>query len=447
MDKLQLAVNHALAVNSAAIERARQLAANPMGLGMDAKRSQAWCEYGWKEKIEFQDLYNAYKRGGLAFGAVTKLIGKCWGTMPWIIEGEEQQDATKLTAWEQGLQALLPEDIWAKFEEADKRRLVGRYSALILRVRDGKKLKEPVSGRYGLADVIPVWANSLKVSDWNMDSSQENYGTPKMWQYTAELENGTKTLEDVHPDRVFILGDFSRDAIGFLEPAYNAFTNLEKVEGGSGESFLKNAARQVVTSFDKEIDLNGIATMYGVSIEQLQEKFNDAARALNQGIDSILITQGATTTAIQSTIEDPSPTYNVNLQTVSAALDIPSKILVGMQTGERASTEDQKYWDARCQSRRKRELTPDIRRFLRKLDALKIIQLKPVYTVMWDDLTESTVAQKLDNASKLADINQKSVSGTVFTDNEIRNAAGYEASDIQDPMPEEDPAEDGDQQA
>lgn len=447
MDKLQLAVNHALAVNSAAIERARQLAANPMGLGMDAKRSQAWCEYGWKEKIEFQDLYNAYKRGGLAFGAVTKLIGKCWGTMPWIIEGEEQQDATKLTAWEQGLQALLPDDIWAKFEEADKRRLVGRYSALILRVRDGKKLKEPVRGRYGLADVIPVWANSLKVSDWHMDSSQENYGTPKMWQYTAELENGTKTLEDVHPDRVFIIGDFSRDAIGFLEPAYNAFTNIEKVEGGSGESFLKNAARQVVTSFDKEIDLNGIATMYGVTIEQLQEKFNDAARALNQGIDSMLITQGATTTAIQSTIADPSPTYSVNLQTVSAALDIPSKILVGMQTGERASTEDQKYWEARCQSRRERELTPDIRRFLKKLDGLKIIQLKPVYTVMWDNLTESTVEQKLDNASKLADINQKSVSGTVFSDNEIRNAAGYEASDMPEPMPEEDPTQDGDQQA
>ena len=447
MDKLQLAVNHALAVNSAAIERARQLAANPMGLGMDAKRSQAWCEYGWKEKIEFQDLYNAYKRGGLAFGAVTKLVGKCWGTMPWIIEGEEQQDATKLTAWEQGLQALLPDDIWAKFEEADKRRLVGRYSALILRVRDSKKLKEPVRGRYGLADVIPVWANSLKVSEWHMDSSQENYGTPKMWQYTAELENGTKTLEDVHPDRVFILGDFSRDAIGFLEPAFNAFTNIEKVEGGSGESFLKNAARQVVTSFDKEIDLNGIATMYGVTIEQLQEKFNEAARALNQGIDSMLITQGATTTAIQSTIADPSPTYSVNLQTVSAALDIPSKILVGMQTGERASTEDQKYWDARCQSRRERELTPDIRRFLKKLDGLKIIQLKPVYTVMWDDLTESTVEQKLDNASKLADINQKSVSGTVFSDNEIRNAAGYEAVDMPEPMPEGNPTDDGDQQA
>ena len=81
------------------------------------------------------------------------------------------------------------------------------------------------------------------------------------------------------------------------------------------------------------------------------------------------------------------------------------------------------------------------------MDGLKIIQLKPVYTVMWDDLTESTVAQKLDNAAKLADINQKSVSGTVFSDNEIRNAAGYEASDLPDPMPEEDPTEDGDQQA
>jgi len=31
-----------------------------------------------------------------------------------------------------------------------------------------------------------------------------------------------------------ILGDYSDDAIGFMEPAYNAFVSLEMVEGGSG---------------------------------------------------------------------------------------------------------------------------------------------------------------------------------------------------------------------
>ena len=44
-----------------------------------------------------------------------------------------------------------------------------------------------------------------------------------------------------HPDQVVIT---QNDAIGFLEPAYNAFVSLEKVEGGSGESFLKTPQNQ-----------------------------------------------------------------------------------------------------------------------------------------------------------------------------------------------------------
>jgi hypothetical protein len=60
--------------------------------------------------------------------------------------------------------------------------------------------------------------------------------------------------------------------------------SLEKVEGGSGESFLKNAARQLALSFDKEIDFGSLASMYGVSVDELQDKFNDAAREMNRGM-------------------------------------------------------------------------------------------------------------------------------------------------------------------
>ncbi|HGN1774406.1 TPA: DUF1073 domain-containing protein, partial [Pseudomonas aeruginosa] len=64
-DKLDLAVNHAM---SSAIARARMSLLN-QGIGHDAKRPQAWCEYGFPQEITFNDLYTMYRRGGIAHGA------------------------------------------------------------------------------------------------------------------------------------------------------------------------------------------------------------------------------------------------------------------------------------------------------------------------------------------------------------------------------------------
>lgn len=179
------------------------------------------------------------------------------------------------------------------------------------------------------------------------------------------MPNGSSRRVNIHPDRVFILGDYSDDAIGFLEPAYNAFVSLEKVEGGSGESFLKNAARQLNVNFEKEIDFNNLASLYGVSIDELQDKFNEVAGEINRGNDVLMTTQGATVTPLVSAVADPSATYNVNLQTAAAGVDIPTRILVGNQQAERSSTEDQKYSIlaaslavATCHSRLRTSATP-----------------------------------------------------------------------------------------
>ena len=270
------------------------------------------------------------------------------------------------------------------------------------------------------------------------DINSITYGLPTMWEYTEYLSNGGSRRVQIHPDRVFILGDYSDDAIGFLEPSYNAFVSLEKVEGGSGESFLKNAARQLNINFDKEINFNSLASMYGVSVEELQDTFNEVAVEINRGNDTTLTTQGAVVTPLVTSVADPSPTYDVNLQTAAAGVDIPAKVLVGMQTGERASTEDQKYMNARCQSRRERELSYDIEDFTDKLIELQIIDPVSEKTVIWDDLNEQSSSDKLDSATKMSEINQKAVSTgePVFSRDEIREAAGYE-SDENDPLGEE----------
>ncbi|MFZ5231562.1 anti-CBASS protein Acb1 family protein [Enterobacter bugandensis] len=433
-DKLTLAVNHAL--NDARMARARMGMLNPL-MGLDAKRNSAWCEYGFPEQVTYENLYALYRRGGIAHGAVEKLVGKCWQTNPKIIEGEQADKKRKETAWEKKSKQVFNNRFWRSFSEADRRRLVGRYAGILLHVNDSLAWDQPVTKGKMLQKVTVAWAGSLTVGDWDTGLNSKTYGQPKMWQYAERLPNGSSRRVNIHPDRVFILGDYSEDAIGFLEPAYNAFVSLEKVEGGSGESFLKNAARQLNVNFEKEIDFNNLASLYGVSIDELQDKFNEVAGEINRGNDVLMTTQGATVTPLVSAVADPSATYNVNLQTAAAGVDIPTRILVGNQQAERSSTEDQKYFNTRCQSRRG-DLSFEIEDFCDKLIELSILDPVSQKTVIWDDLNAQSDSEKLDAAQKMSQINSASI-GTgeqVFTGEEIRVAAGYEGSP--EPLPEVD---------
>ena len=435
-DKLTLAVNHAL--NDARMARARMGLMAPT-MGLDNKRHSAWCEYGFPEQVSYENLYALYRRGGIAHGAVEKLVGKCWQTNPELIEGDDADESKDETPWEKNAKKVFTKRLWRAFAEADRRRLVGRYAGIMRHINDSRKWDQPVVSGKSLKKVTIAWAGSLTVSQWVTDENSAEYGQPKQWKYVESLPNGGTNQRFVHPDRVFILGDYSNDAIGFLEPGYNACVSLEKVEGGSGESFLKNAARQLNVNFEKEIDFNNLASLYGVSIDELQDKFNEVAGEMNRGNDVLMTTQGATVAPLVTAVADPSATYNVNLQTFAASVDIPVKVLVGMQTGERASTEDQKYFNARCQSRRG-DLSFEIEDFSDKLIELKIIDAVSEKTVIWDDLNEQTGTEKLANAKTMAEINQTSQGSgenPAFSREEIRTAAGYENVD-EFPLGEED---------
>ncbi|KNC11579.1 hypothetical protein AC790_13505 [Pantoea sp. RIT-PI-b] len=434
-DKLTLAVNHAL--NDVRLARARAMLINP-GMGLDAKRESAWCEYGFKDDLSFDDLYKLYRRGGIAHGAVNKLVTNCWKTNPQVIEGEQSDDSRELTAWEKASNQVFTHRFWRTFAKADMRRLVGRWAGILLHIKDSKNWDQPVIKGKALQKITPVWASALEVG------SRDNNGAITMWQYSESLSDGSTAQRDIHPDRVLIIGDMSDDEIGFLEPGYNACVSLEKVEGGSGESFLKNAARQLNINFDKEIDFNNLASLYGVSVNELQARFDEVAVEVNRGNDTTLTTQGATVTPLVSAVADPSPTYDVNLKTFSSSVDMPSRIIVGNQSGERASTEDQIYFNGRCQSRRG-DLSFDIEDMVDKLTYLQIIKPVGKFSIVWDELNEQSPSDKLDSATKMSTINQTSLASgeQVFTVDEIRVAAGYEPGGGE-PLPEIDDGEEDD---
>lgn len=448
-----------LAVNSALQHRREYLARLGFG-GIDNKRRKAWQEYGYKNDLCFADYLALYDRGGVAHGAVQRLVEKCWETLPWVIEGDEYDDKRPETPWEKSLRMLLKSvKAWHQFADGDRRRLVGHYSGLLLQIADGRRWDQPAVPGSRLVRILPAWEGQLQPTQWDESPESPTYGEPSMWDYQEaqvklSQDNAPGRAVTIHPSRIVVLGDV-RDGVPFLRAGYNDCVNLEKILGGSGESFLKNAARQIAVEFDKDVDLGKIATDAGVSESELQALFNKRARELNLGNDVLLALQGGKANPLVASVPDPQEHFDIALSSFAASVRIPVKVLVGMQTGERASTEDLRDFNKRGQGRRVHELSGDIELLVQRLIDLRIVPLPPggEFSVMWDDLTESSAAEKLELAKAMADVNQKqqATGEQTFTTEEIRDTAGFDNDAplelLPDVGPEEEPVEDREEES
>lgn len=440
-----------LAVNSALHHRREYLARLGMG-GIDNKRAKAWQEYGYKNDLCFDDYLKLYDRGGVAHGAVHRLTEKCWETNPWVIQGVEYDDKRPETPWEKSLRMLFKQvKMWHQFADSDRRRLVGHYSGLLLQIADNRRWDQPAVPKVGtLVRVIPAWEGQLQPTQWDEDPLSPTYGEPSMWDYQeAQVKQNDTSAPGravtVHPSRVVILGDI-RDGVPFLRAGYNDCVNLEKILGGSGESFLKNAARQIAVEFDKDVDLGKLAADAGVNESELQALFNKRARELNLGNDVLLALQGGKASPLVATVPDPQEHFDIALASFAASVRMPVKVLVGMQTGERASTEDLRDFNKRGQGRRVNELSNDIELLVNHLIRLRLVEAPPggEFSVMWDDLTESSAAEKMELAVKMADVNQKqqATGDQTFTNEEIRDTAGFDNTEALEPLPDVEPEPD-----
>lgn len=449
---LYLALNEALGTEK--MFRARRRFGSSDGLlGSDAKRPNAWRAFGWKEHLQFDDYYRMWERNSLAHGAVSRVVSKSWQDEPQVIEGDEQDKKRPPTAWEKQFKALAKQcKLWECMREADTRRCVGKYSGLILQIADGKTWNQPVRGRAArrLVRIIPAWEGQLTPSSWGDDvKNSETYGLPTMYSFNegdvgndhsrATAGYAGRNLE-IHPDRVIILGDIV-NGVPMLRAAFNDFVNMEKISGGSGESFLKNASRQIAINFDKEVNLNDIAAAHKVKPGELRGIFNQVTEGLNQGIDQAVITQGADVSTLVSNVPDPQQHFNISLMSAAASFMMPTMIWIGSQTGERASGEDQKDWNSTSQGRRVQLLSSDIEQVVAHLMRIGLIPFMLETAVIWSDLSEATQKEKLENAKLMGDVNTAfaSTGEYPFKPEEARDMAGFDNGDtLEVPLPEGD---------
>jgi hypothetical protein len=426
MSMLQLVVNQAV----------RRLDQMFPGHFSGAKHNH-YKDFGYPENPQFDDFYAMYTRNGLARAGVDKTVAKTWQDFPFLLEKpRDAGQAAKETRWEKQIRERFADlRVWQQLAEADRRGMVGRYAGVILRLADGKPFNSPVGkrvrgGLLGLVEVIPVWEGQLTVAEWDSDQTSKTYGEPKMFAFN-ESAVGKVTQPrtfNVHPDRVLI---WSRDGTihgdSALKPGLNDLITAEKIVGAGGEGFWKNAKQAPVLEVDKEAKPATMASMMGVPVDQLADKMGEQVADWQKGFDELLMIQGMQAKALQITLPSPEHFFMVAVQSFAASRLMPVKILVGMQTGERASTEDADEWAQTNMSRRASETIPNIMAFVRRLVRFGMIPERD-WSLAWTDLTEPKASEKIDRVAKMAEVNAKAqASGErVFTVPEMRGVLDLE---------------------
>ncbi len=393
-------------------------------------------DFGWPDYIDFKMLFDKYNRNGLAKAAVHKTASKTWEDFPKLAADATDGNSDAEEAVMKHLRKL---NFWQKMAEADRRAMVGNYAGLILRVADDLDFDKPLNpakaiGITSLVEVIPAWASQLTVSEWDNDTRSETYGHPLMYQFneTEVFENRQMNTRVrsfmVHPSRVMI---WSSDGTVFgrslLEAGYNDLIDMEKIKGAGGEGFWKNAKAAPVLEVDKDASLREMAAAMGVAEDGILEAMNKQVDSYAKGFDQLLMLQGITAKPMNVQLSVPESFFMVALMSFAASVEMPLKILVGTQSGERASSEDAKEWAQTINARRVNHVLPLINALVDKL--IEGGFLVGSWAVSWSDLTKATVSDKLELASKMATINQKTdvlkKGDVVFTKGEIRQAVDY----------------------
>jgi hypothetical protein len=397
-----------------------------------------YVDFGYPTELDFSQLYSMFCRNGIAAAAINKTVLKTWQDNPFLLEKERdgsQKGGENETTLEREIRQRFDDlRLWARLAEADRRSLVGEYAAVILRFADSKNFDQPVDrvsgGLDGLVEVIPVWQAQLDVAEWDTVESSLTYGQPSMFSFKESAVGGTKGKQrqfNVHPDRVIIWSsDGTIHGRSLLEPGYNDLLTIEKVSGAGGEGFWKNAKAAPVLEMDPDARITDMAKAMGVTESEIADKMNAQVADWQKGFDQLLMLQGIQAKTLSVTLPSPEHFYGVPLQSFAASINMPVKILVGMQTGERASKEDADEWAQTNMSRRANQVVPTIMELVRRLERVGILPEKDWF-LDWPDLTEASMVEKIERANKMADTNQKMGNSVyVFTDDEIRAAVGFE---------------------
>lgn len=401
-------------------------------------------DFGYPDELTFTHFWNMYRRFGIAKTVVELPVETGWRTPPTV--------ETKNADFTRDLDKLIDRiNFWVRLKGLDTRQRVGRYAGMFMRVRDNMDPKEPLVGKLNgeaaLMDMIPLYESQLEVITSDLDPKSETFGQPIILQYRQSAvgsrnEKANNTIS-IHASRIVFAAEGADNGwiqgIPALEPVYNSLMDLRKIIGGGGEGFYKNAAQSTFFSLKDGASATGNET----KLDKFNEQYDDFVRNRSRrgfwgpGMDA---------KTLESHLIGSKEFFDAALADVAAGMTppTPATIVIGQQTGRLASNEDSRHFLSGVQSRRlnfQTEMTRNVIDWLMKFGILAFAE----YEVVWDDLLARSDEEKLTNSKTMAETNEfqfKAGGELPFSGDDIREAAGFEPEDLEDPGGEDDIDED-----
>jgi hypothetical protein len=359
---------------------------------------------GYPPEIHFQDYVEKYRRQDIAGKIVDLPPQDTWRKPPVITDGDEDTTLpTPRSAFLQGVKFLVEKRrLWHYLQRVDRLAGVGRYAVLLVGTRGDSDIKDDLAPNSlsGPGDVIYLSVfseGSAQITSLQRDPQSERFGLPLL--YTLNLGEGLGSVT-AHWSRVLhVAEDLLEDEIyGMprLERVYNRLEDLLKVIGGGSEASWKNMDRGIHADVrDGFADLD----------EDSGKKLSDEIDEYIHGLRRFIRTQGVDLKPLGSDVVDPTGIFNATIALISAACDIPQRILMGSERGELASSQDQANWAGVIASRQTQHAEPAILRpFLDRL-ILSGALPKPssgIYGVQWASLFELNELEKAKIAETYA---------------------------------------------
>lgn len=404
-----------------------------------SQKHQLYKDFGYPTLLTSDLIRALYQRSPLAKAAVAHTLRRCWLDIPMLRRTDDELDAQ-----EEALQAVFERsNFWQRFQDADRMSLIGTYAALIIRLKDNKSLSEPVetvpNGIEGLEEIIPAWDTEIKPKTIVTDpTDKENYGKVVMYEFIEyDVTNKRLRTIDIHPSRVIIVSpDGTEKNRSPLESGFNALVDIEKVRGAASEALYKNSRMGLHMNVIGESELDDDAEPQGFDGpdaeegETFAEKITKQLDKFNAKYENMIVTENMESTVLNTSMSGSEHVMRNNIMDFAASFQIPFRILIGSQSGERAASEDALEWARTCQARRVNMLQPIIRKFIDRFIEWKMIdgsESKP-WRIDWQSLTEATAAEQEARAKIMNESNSQAWTAgkrVTFTRDEVREALGF----------------------
>lgn len=372
---------------------------------------------GYKKELLFHDYWQKYERNETAAAIIDRPAQRAWSAGVKIQENAEIEE----TAFEQAVQELMDSDslnVLQRMQQADKLSRIGRYGVILLGFSDVTGVDgylQPVTAQTGLKLLYmrAYSEESAQINQYETDPQNERYGMPHYYSIRATAGSSTDSLT-VHYTRVIhvVPDPLNNDVYGTpeLKAVFNRLEDLEKLLGGSAETYWQNARPGYAGTIAEDTELP----------EGVEEKIKEQIEEYQHGIRRFLFSQGMQLQSLTQQVSDPKNHVEVQVQQISVKTGIPKRVLMGSEAGELSSGQDKSQWDELVQDRRDNFAARSILRpFINRLMEVGVLPEVEDYQVEWpplsavDEKKQSEIA--LDKARTIKEYASEPMAQSIMT--------------------------------